>query len=157
MRSCLAVVAQYGPFLECIGSIWPIMADSTHPLVPRGPKQVLKAFRWSMAGLAATWRLESAFRLEVYLFVILAPLALWLGQTGIEQAVMIGALSLVLIIEVINSAIEAVVDRWGPELNEFAGRAKDMGSAATFLAQMNVLVCWGCILWPRIAELAKGH
>ncbi len=102
-----------------------------------------------MQGLRATWSVESSFRLEVYLLVVLAPLAYWLGDTGVERAIMIGAMLLVLVIEVLNSAVEAVVDRWGPELHELAGRAKDMGSAAVFLADMNVLICWGLILGPR--------
>ena len=102
-----------------------------------------------MQGLRATWAVESSFRLEVYLFVVLAPLACWLGQSGVERAILIASMFGVLVIEVLNSAVEAVVDRWGPELHELAGRAKDMGSAAVFLADMNVLVCWGLILLPR--------
>ncbi len=88
-------------------------------------------------------RSESSFRLEVYLFVVLAPLAVWLGEIGVERAILIGSMMLVLVIEVLNSAVEAVVDRWGAEHNELAGRAKDMGSAAVFLADINVLMCWG--------------
>jgi diacylglycerol kinase (ATP) len=102
-----------------------------------------------MQGLRATWTVESSFRLEIYLFVLLAPLALWLGGNGVERAILIGSMLLVLVIEVLNSAVEAVVDRWGPEMHELAGRAKDMGSAAVFLADMNVLLCWGLILAPR--------
>lgn len=81
--------------------------------------------------------------------IVLVPVALRFGENGVERAILIGSMLLVLIIEVLNSAIEAVVDRWGPELHELAGRAKDMGSAAVFLADMNVLVCWGLILLPR--------
>ena len=95
--------------------------------------------------------MESSFRLEVYLFVVLAPVATWLGQDGVERALLVGSLLLVLIVEVLNSALEAVVDRWGPEHHELAGRAKDMGSAAVFLADINVLVCWGFLLLPRLA------
>ena len=102
-----------------------------------------------MQGLRATWAVESSFRLEVYLFVVLAPLALWLGGSGVERAILVGSMILVLVVEVLNSAVEAVVDRWGPEHHELAGRAKDMGSAAVFLADMNVLACWGLILLPR--------
>ena len=102
-----------------------------------------------MQGLRATWLVESSFRLEVYLFIVLAPLAVWLGQTGAERAILVGCMIVVLVIEVLNSAVEAVVDRWGKEHNELAGRAKDMGSAAVFLADMNVLACWGLILGPR--------
>ncbi len=101
-----------------------------------------------MQGLKATWQIESSFRLEVYLFVILAPLGLYLGQNPIEQFLLVSVLILVLIVEVLNSAIEAVVDRWGPEFHDMAGRAKDMGSAAVFLSDVNAVVCWALILWP---------
>jgi len=126
------------------------MADSVGSHAPRSPFRAWRAFIWSVQGLRATWAVESSFRLEVYLLVVLAPLAFWLGESGVERAVLIGSMLLVLVIEVVNSAVEAVVDRWGPELHELAGRAKDMGSAAVFLADMNVLVCWGLILLPRL-------
>ena len=127
------------------------MADSSGSHAPRSPFRAWQAFLWSMKGLRATWDVESSFRLEVYLFVVLAPLALWLGESGIERAILIGSMMLVLVVEVLNSALEAVVDRWGPEHNELAGRAKDMGSAAVFLSDINVLICWGLLLVPRLA------
>jgi diacylglycerol kinase (ATP) len=117
--------------------------------LPRGPSRILKATVWSMQGLRAAWLHESSFRLEVYLFVLLAPLALWLGDSGIERALMIGSMLLVLGTELLNSAVEAVIERYGPEHHELAGRAKDMGSAAVFVMMMNVLLCWGLILAPR--------
>jgi diacylglycerol kinase (ATP) len=126
------------------------MADSTGSHAPRSPFRAWRAFVWSMQGLRATWAVESSFRLEVYLFVVLAPLAMWLTQDGVQRAILVGSMMLVLIIEVLKSAVEAVVDRWGPELHELAGRAKDMGSAAVFLADINVLVCWGFILAPML-------
>lgn len=126
------------------------MADSTDSHAPRSPFRAWQAFLWSMQGLRATWAVESSFRLEVYLFVFLAPLAAWLGESGVERAILIGSMMLVLIVEVLNSAVEAVVDRWGPEHNELAGRAKDMGSAAVFLTDINVLICWGFLLVPRL-------
>ena len=125
------------------------MADSSGSHAPRTPFRAWQAFLWSMQGLRATWDVESSFRLEVYLFVLLAPLAAWLGQSGIERAILVSCMMLVLVVEVLNSALEAVVDRWGPEHNELAGRAKDMGSAAVFLADLNVLACWGFILAPH--------
>src|SRR5205085_6143960 len=109
---------------------------------------------WSLQGLRATWAVESSFRLEVYLFVVLAPFAVWVTHVGVERAILIGSMMLVLIVEVINSAVEAVVDRWGPELHELAGRAKDMGSAAVFLADINVLLCWGFVLAPVLIAKA---
>ncbi len=125
------------------------MADSTGTHAPRSPFRAWQAFLWSMKGLRTTWDLESSFRLEVYLFLVLAPLALWLGESGLERAVLVGSLMVVLVVEVLNSAVEAVVDRWGSEHHDLAGRAKDMGSAAVFLSDMNVLLCWGLILGPR--------
>lgn len=126
------------------------MPDRVNSLIPRGPGGMWKAFKWSMQGLTAAFRLEASFRLEVYLFVVLGPLGLWLGQTSLERAVLVGSLLLVLSAELLNSAIESAVDRMGPEHNEFAGRAKDMGSAAVFVLMMNVLLCWALLLLPRV-------
>ncbi|GAB3515213.1 diacylglycerol kinase [Pseudoxanthomonas daejeonensis] len=125
------------------------MADETGHL-PRRPGRILKATQWSIQGLRAAWMHESSFRLEVYLFVILAPLALWLGANGLERAVLVGSMVVVLSAELLNSAVEAVIERYGPEHHELAGRAKDMGSAAVFVLMMNVLLCWGLILGPRL-------
>ncbi len=125
------------------------MADEIGHL-PRGPRRIFKAAVWSWQGLRAAWLHESSFRLEVYLLIVLAPLALWLGQTPVERSLMIGSLLLVLAMELANSAIEAVIERYGAEFHELAGRAKDMGSAAVFVLMMNVLVCWTLILLPQI-------
>jgi len=125
------------------------VADGKTSLLPRGPVGVWKALRWSLKGLAIAWQTESSFRLEVWLFVPLAPLAFWLGQNGIERVILIGSMILVLSAELLNSAIEAVIERYGAEHHEMAGRAKDMGSAAVFVLMMNVLLCWGLLLIPR--------
>ncbi|MBO9830367.1 diacylglycerol kinase [Xanthomonas sp. A2111] len=125
------------------------MADQFGHL-PRGPRRMLMAARWSWQGLRAAWLHESSFRLEVCLFLILAPLALWLGQGPVQRVLMIGSLLLVLAVELLNSAIEAVIERYGPEHHELAGRAKDMGSAAVFVMLANVVLCWGLILLPRL-------
>jgi len=126
------------------------MADETGHL-PRGPARMLKATIWSLQGLRAAWLHESSFRLEVYLLAVLGPLALWLGRDGVERALLLGSCLLVLAAELLNSAIEAVIERYGPEHHELAGRAKDMGSAAVFVLMMNVLLCWGLILVPRFS------
>jgi len=118
--------------------------------LPRGPRRIFKAAVWSWQGLRAAWLHESSFRLEVYLLVVLTPLALWLGETPVERALMIGSMLLVLAMELANSAIEAVIERYGAEFHELAGRAKDMGSAAVFVLMMNVLLCWALVLAPRI-------
>ena len=145
---CKAGSQGYGTIADS-GAPIPAMADSYDSLAPRSPFRVWRAFNWSLQGLRATWMLESSFRLEVYLFVLLAPLAVWLGADGVERALLVGSMVLVLVVEVLNSAVEAVVDRWGVEHHELAGRAKDMGSAAVFLADLNVFACWGFILLPR--------
>ena len=118
--------------------------------LPRRPGRILLATKWSMQGLRAAWLNESSFRLEVYLFVVLAPLGLWLGASAIERALLLGSCMLVLSIELLNSAIEAVIERYGAEHHELAGRAKDMGSAAVFVLMLNVLLTWGLILGPRL-------
>jgi diacylglycerol kinase (ATP) len=114
---------------------------------PRGPRQMWRAWQWSMQGLRAAWRYEASFRLEGYVFVIFFPLGLWLGNGPIEKAILCSSLLLVLSAELLNSAVEAVVDKISPEFSELAGRAKDMGSAAVLLLMFNALLCWGLILW----------
>ncbi|MDG6349124.1 diacylglycerol kinase [Luteimonas sp. 8-5] len=126
------------------------MADEIGHL-PRRPGRILLATKWSLQGLRAAWLHESSFRLEVYLLAILGPLALWLGADGIERALLLGSCLLVLAVELLNSAIEAVIERYGSEHHELAGRAKDMGSAAVFVAMMNVLLIWALVLWPRFS------
>ena len=124
------------------------MADGERRLL-RSPTQVLRALRWSLQGLRACWRHESSFRLEVALTVVLAPMGLWLGQTMVERVLLVSSLLAVIGMEVMNSALEAAVDRFGPERHELVGRAKDMGSAAVFVMMMNVVVTWGLLLIPR--------
>ena len=126
------------------------MADSENSHAPRTPFRAWQAFVWSLKGLRATWRVESSFRLEVYLCLVLVPLGLYLGPSPVEKFLLVSVLLLILLVEVLNSALEAVVDRWGPEHHELAGRAKDMGSAAVFLADVNAALCWLLILWPLI-------
>ncbi|MDV3469563.1 diacylglycerol kinase [Stenotrophomonas sp. C3(2023)] len=125
------------------------MADNFGHM-PRGPRRILMAARWSWQGLRAAWLYESSFRLEVCLLVVLAPLALWLGDTAVERVLMVGSLLLVLAVELLNSAVEAVIERYGSEIHELAGRAKDMGSAAVFVMMVNVVLCWSLILLPRL-------
>jgi len=112
-----------------------------------GLRRVWNAFFYSMDGFAAALKHEDAFRQESLLAALLIPAALWLGDTGIERALMIGSLFLVLIVELINSAIEATVDRISLENHALAKRAKDIGSASVLLALANVLVIWGLVLF----------
>jgi diacylglycerol kinase (ATP) len=113
------------------------------------PRQLLNAFRWSMKGLHAAWRHEASFRLEAILAVVLVPLGLWLGHGALEKIALVLPAVLVLSAELLNSAIEAVVDKVSPEFHELAGRAKDMGSAAVFLLLVFTVLCWALILVPR--------
>jgi diacylglycerol kinase (ATP) len=125
------------------------MATGKNTILPRGPVGVWKALRWSLQGIGIAWQVEESFRLEVYLFLVMGPLGLWLGQNGVERALLVGCLLLVMSAELLNSGIEAVIERYGAEHHEMAGRAKDMGSAAVFVLMMNVLLCWGLVLVPH--------
>jgi len=117
--------------------------------LPRRPGRILLATKWSLQGLRAAWLHESSFRLEVYLLAVLGPLAIWLGQGPVERVLLLGSCLLVLAVELLNSAIEAVIERYGPEHHELAGRAKDMGSAAVFVLMLNVVLTWALLLGPR--------
>lgn len=112
----------------------------------KGLVRLVRAFGWSMAGLRAAFTGEAAFRQEVAVFVVAAPVAVWLGQNGVERALLVGSLLLVLAVELLNSAVEAVVDRVGDEFHHLSGRAKDIGSAAVFVCLVNVLAVWGFII-----------
>ena len=124
------------------------MADEIGHL-PRRPARVLKAALWSLNGLRAAWLHESSFRLEVYLLAILGPLGIALGETPVERVLLLGSCLLVLALELLNSAIEAVIERYGPEFHAWSGLAKDMGSAAVFVAMLNVVMVWVLLLGPR--------
>ena len=115
-----------------------------------GLKRIIDAAGFSLHGLKAAFIHEAAFRQELLLCCLLLPLALYMTDDGVELALLIGSLLLVLIVELLNSAVEAVVDRFGGEIHELAGRAKDIGSAAVLLSLINVLVIWGLVLWPRL-------
>ncbi len=120
--------------------------DSLLPPKKKGFARLIAATGYSLLGFRSAWRHEEAFRLEIILFCILAPTGLWLGQSRIEQVLLIGSLLIVLMAELINSSIEAVVDRAGTEYHELAGRAKDIGSAVVFVALGLVLFVWGMLL-----------
>lgn len=115
-----------------------------------GLARFIAAARNSRAGLKAAWRLEAAFRQEVLLALVLLPLAVAAPVTHAERALLLLTLGLVLVVEVLNSAIEAVVDRVSLERNELSGRAKDLGSAAVLLALLTLAGVWGAILLPLL-------
>jgi diacylglycerol kinase (ATP) len=114
----------------------------------KGLVRLWNALGYSRDGLAAAWQNEAAFREELLLAVIAIPLAFYLARTGVERALMVGSIILVLIVEILNSGLEAVVDKASPEKNELAKRAKDMGSAAVLLSLLNAATIWACLLWP---------
>ncbi|MCG8489390.1 MAG: diacylglycerol kinase [Chromatiales bacterium] len=112
-----------------------------------GLRRLINAMRWSMKGFRSTYKNEEAFRQEVLLLIILAPLGLWLGDNGVERALLVGPLLIVLIVELLNSAIESVVDRISTENHKLSGRAKDQGSAAVLVSLMLVVLCWIMVLF----------
>ena len=104
--------------------------------------RIARAFGYTLKGLRFAWKNEAAFRQEVILVIVLAPCAYFLGETAVERILLTGVLLLVLITELLNSAIEAVVDRFGQERHVLSGAAKDMGSAAVFLVLILAGVTW---------------
>ena len=112
----------------------------------KGIARLIAATGYSIAGFKAAFKNEEAFRLEVLAFFVLAPVALFLGESDVDRVLLLGSLFLVLVAELINSAIEAAVDRGGDEYSDLAGRAKDMGSAAVLLCLFLVLLVWGLLL-----------
>lgn len=115
-----------------------------------GLTRIVNACRYSAAGLRATFAGEQAFRQEVYTLCVLLPAGYWLGGNGAERALLMGSLLIVPIIELLNTGLEAVVDRVGPEHHELAGLAKDAGSAAVFLSIGLACLVWCLILVPRL-------
>jgi diacylglycerol kinase (ATP) len=114
-----------------------------------GIRRILRATVYSLQGFDHALRNEAAFRQELALFVIMAPTALWLGRDIVEKAVLIAVLLFVLVVELLNSAIEAAIDRLGEEKHELSGAAKDLGSAAVFVSLVIVIVVWGAVAWDR--------
>ena len=119
------------------------MAGSEHT----GIKRWKKAFEFTVLGLKAAYKHEEAFRQEVVALAIALPMALLFADSSIEFILMIGSVLLLLIVELLNSAIEAVVDRFGGEIHTLSGRAKDMGSAAVFLTTLNAIMIWLVLLF----------
>lgn len=111
-----------------------------------GWRRLINAAGYSWSGLKAAWRNEEAFRQEALLCAALVPVALWLGDSAVERTLLISSLLLVVIVELLNSGIEAAVDRIGQERHELSGRAKDIGSAAVFAALLNAAIVWLLIL-----------
>ncbi len=117
----------------------------------RGMRRLVNATYFSIAGLRAAWCNEAAFRQECLLVLVLTPAAFWLGQTAVERSLLVGTAWLVLIVELLNSAVEAAVDRIGTDHHTLAGRAKDLGSAAVFVSLALTGFVWILIAWARFA------
>jgi len=113
---------------------------------PRGLVRLLKAFGNTWQGLAGCWREEEAFRQECLLALLAIPAGLWLGANGVERAVLIAPMLLILIVELLNSAIETAIDRIGTERHALSGLAKDLGSAAVFVSFVLLLSSWALVL-----------
>ncbi|MEM7465312.1 MAG: diacylglycerol kinase [Pseudomonadota bacterium] len=114
-----------------------------------GVKRIVLATKYSFAGLSAAWKNEAAFRQELILCILLIPAAFWLGRNALEVALLLGTLFTVLITELVNSAIEAIIDRISVERHPLSGRAKDLGSAAVFMSLLMVICVWGLIAYER--------
>ena len=112
-----------------------------------GVRRLVNAFGYSMAGLKAAYQNEDAFRQEVLLAIVLLPLAFILEQEAIGRALMVGSVLLVIMVELLNSAVEATVDRISLENHLLAKRAKDIGSAAVFVSLVNLAAVWGLVLF----------
>lgn len=116
-----------------------------------GVRRMIKATFYSIAGLRAAWVHEAAFRQECIAAAALAPIAWWLGQDAVQRALLLGTCLLVIVVELLNSAVEAVVDRVGADHHDLAGRAKDMSSAAVMVSLVLTAVVWSLIGWERFA------
>ncbi len=114
---------------------------------PRGWQRLRQATGYSWQGLKSAYRHEEAFRQELWLCALLLPLGLWLGETGVERALLAGSLLLVLLVELLNTGVENAIDRIGPERHELSGRAKDVGSAAVLVALINAALVWLLVLF----------
>lgn len=112
-----------------------------------GLERIAKALGYSLAGLKLAYQHEAAIRQETWLMVVLIPLGLYLGHSNIERILLVGAVFLVFIVELLNSAVEAAVDHTSIDHHKLAGRAKDIGSAAVFMAIMLFLLVWGLVIF----------
>jgi diacylglycerol kinase (ATP) len=124
-------------------------SDNTPAKPPGGFGRLIKAWTNSMRGLRMAYQGERAFRQETWLAVVLVPLSFWVGRTWLEVALLAGCVWLVMIVELLNSAIEAAIDRIGPERHALSGRAKDVASAAVWMSLAMCAGIWGAALWAR--------
>ena len=121
------------------------MSDGTN----RGFKRLVNAFYYSLAGFKAAWKNEEAFRQEILAGIVMVPAGLFLGTTGTQRAILILSYFIIPLVELLNTAVEATVDRVGMEKHELSGRAKDLGSASVFLSICIAVIVWLLIVWDR--------
>ena len=114
-----------------------------------GIRRIWNAALYSIAGIRAGWNHEAAFRQETVLCLVMVPAAFWLGTSAVERVLLIGSCLLVLVVELLNSAVEAAIDRIGEDRHTLSGRAKDMGSAAVFVSLVLVLLVWASVAYQR--------
>jgi diacylglycerol kinase (ATP) len=114
-----------------------------------GLRRLLNATRYSKLGLTAAWRDQASFRQEIAALIILVPAAFWLGQGAAQRALLLFSLLLIPLVELINSAIEAIVDRIGLEEHPLSGKAKDLGSAAVLVVLVAAAAVWALVAWER--------
>ena len=112
-----------------------------------GLARIIRALSCSIAGFRSAFKHEAAFRQELALFLVLTPLGYWFGDNGVERALLIGTLFIVLITELLNSAVEAAIDRISDELHPLSRRAKDIGSAAVFISLTTVVIVWALVIF----------
>ena len=115
----------------------------------KGLKRLYKATRYTIFGFISAWKNEEAFRQEIFILLLIFPLGMWLGESSSQRAILIGSWFIVIITELINSAIEAAVDRVGKDFHTLSGQAKDMASAAVFVSIVFVVFTWSIFLWDR--------
>lgn len=114
-----------------------------------GLRRIINAAKYSFKGFTFAWKHEAAFRQELILCALMFPLGFWLGDNGVEKSLLIGVCFITLIVELLNTGIEAVVDRIGNEYHKLAGSAKDLGSAAVFLSLVMTAIVWALILFDK--------
>jgi len=117
----------------------------------KGVQRIINAFRYTFAGLKAAWIYEEAFRQEIILLTVVIPLGIWIGASSTQRAILIGFYLCIPLTELLNSSIEAIVDRMGEERHVLSGRAKDLGSAAVFLSICIAVITWSIIAWGRFS------
>jgi diacylglycerol kinase (ATP) len=119
---------------------------------PAGPQRLWLATQNSLRGLKHCYSSEAAFRQEVWASVLLVPAGLWLGETGVERVLLVGSVLFVMIVELLNTAVEVVVDRIGVERHHLSGFAKDLGSSAVLFSLVLVVLTWSLVLWDRASS-----